>query len=86
MLTYIKSTLRVGNTLVLETFMCGGKHPSNIAADKKEWPVYMMIGNLSSKIRQMPPTHSILNVALLTNLIKNHNIAQKRVDEQCPRY
>ena len=42
----------------------------------------MTIGNLSSKICQMPSTHSIVMVALLPMPIKNHNIAQKRLDEQ----
>jgi hypothetical protein len=42
----------------------------------------MKIGNLSSKIRQMPSTHSVLMVALLPIPIKNRNISQKRPDEQ----
>jgi len=62
--------------------MSDGTHLSNFAGDKKEWPVYMTIGNLSSKIRQMPSTHSVLMVALLPIPIKNRNIPQKRLDEQ----
>jgi len=42
----------------------------------------MKIGNLSSKIRQMPSTHSIVMVALLPIPIKNRNIPQKRLDEE----
>jgi len=57
-------------------------HLSNFAADKQEWPVYMTIGNLSSKIRQMPSTHSVVMVTLLPIPIKNRNITQKRLDEQ----
>ena len=74
--------LRVGDTLVPVIFMSDGTHLSNFAGDKKEWPVYMTIGNLSSKIRQMPSTHSVVMVALLPIPIKNRNIPQKRLDEQ----
>jgi len=62
--------------------MSDGTHLSNFAGDKKEWPVYMTIGNLSSKIHQMPSTHSLMMVALLLIPIKNHNIPQKGLDEQ----
>jgi len=74
--------LRVGDTLVPLIFMSDGTHLSNFAGDKKEWPVYMTIGNLSSKIRQTPSTHSVIMVALLPIPIKNRNIPQKRLDEQ----
>jgi hypothetical protein len=56
-------------------------HLSNFAGCKREWPVYMTIGNISSKLRQMPSTHSIIMVALLSMPIKICNIHQKRLDE-----
>ena len=62
--------------------MSDGTHLSNIAGDKTEWPIYMTIGNLSSNIRQMPSTHSVVMVALLQIPIKKRNIPQKRLDEQ----
>jgi hypothetical protein len=62
--------------------MSDGTHLSNFAGNKKEWPVYMTIGNPSSKIRQMPSTHSIVMVTLLPIPIKNRDIPQKRLDEQ----
>jgi len=62
--------------------MSDGTHLSNFAADKKEWPVYMTIGNLSSKIRQMPSMHTVVMVAHLPIPIKNRNIPQKRLDDQ----
>jgi hypothetical protein len=62
--------------------MFNGTHLSNFAGDKKEWPVYMTFGNLSSKIRQMPSTDSVMMVALLPIPIKNCNIPQKQHDEQ----
>jgi hypothetical protein len=74
--------LRVGDTLVPLIFMSDRTHLSNFAGDKKEWPVYMPIGNLSSKIRQMPSTHSVVMVALLLIPIKNRNIPQKLLDKQ----
>jgi hypothetical protein len=78
----VKATLRLGYTLIPVIFMSDGTHLSNFAGDKKEWPVYMTIGNLSSKIRQMPSAHTIVMVALLPIAIKNHNIPQKRLDDQ----
>jgi hypothetical protein len=72
----------VGDKLVPLIFMSDGTHLSNFAGDKKEWPVYMTIGNLSSKLRKMPSTHSIVLVALLPIPIKNRNNPQKQLDEQ----
>ena len=62
--------------------MSDGTHLLNFAGDKKEWPVYMTIRNLSSKIHQMPSTHTVIMVALLPIAIMNRNIPQKRLDEQ----
>jgi hypothetical protein len=62
--------------------MSDGMHLSNFAGDKTEWPVYMTIGNLSSKLHQMPSMHSVVMVALLLIPIKNRNSQQKRLDEQ----
>jgi len=62
--------------------MSDGTHLSNFAGAKKEWPVYMTIGNLSSKISQMPWAHTVVMVALLPIPIENRNIPQKRLDEQ----
>jgi len=50
----VEATLRLGDTLVPLIFMSDGTHLSNFAGDMTEWPVYMTIGNLSSKICQMP--------------------------------
>jgi len=47
MLIGIKSTHRVGDTLVPLIFMSDGTHLSNSAGNKKVWPVYMTIGNLT---------------------------------------
>jgi hypothetical protein len=74
--------VRLGDTLVPLTFMSDGTHLSNIAGDKKEWPAYMTIRNLSPKVCQMLLTHSVVMVALLLNAIKNRNFPQKRLDEQ----
>jgi len=63
-------------------FMSDGTPPSYFAGEKKEWPVYITIGNLSSMIGLMPSTHSIVIVALLLIPIKNRNILQKGLDEQ----
>jgi hypothetical protein len=82
MLIEVKASLRLGHTLVPLIFMSDGTQLSNFAGDKKEWPVYMTVGNLSSKIRQTPSTHSVVIVALLPIPIKYCNIPQNRLDEQ----
>jgi hypothetical protein len=74
--------LRVGDTLVSFILMSDGTHLSNCAADKKEWAVCLTIGNLFSKIHQMPSMPSDIMVALLPILIKNWNFSQKQRDEQ----
>ena len=78
----VRATLRQGDTLVPLSFMSDRTYVINFAGKKKEWPVYMTIGNLSSKIRQMPSMHTVVMVALLPIPIKNRNIPQKRLDEQ----
>jgi len=82
MLIEVKATLRRGDTLVPLIFISDGTHPSNFAGDKKEWPAYMTIGNLSSKIHLMPSAHTVVMVALVPIPIKIRDIPQKRVDEQ----
>jgi hypothetical protein len=72
----------VGETLVPFIFLSNGTHLSNFAGDKKQWTVYMTVGNQSLEIRPMSSTHSIVMVALLPIPIKNRNIPQKRLDEQ----
>jgi hypothetical protein len=57
-------------------------HLLNFAGDKKEWPVYMTIGSLSSMIRQTPSMHSVIMVTLIPIPVKNGNIPQKRLNEQ----
>jgi hypothetical protein len=82
MLIELKATLRLRDILSRLVFMSDGTHPSNFAGDKKEWPVYMTIGNVSSKIRQMASAHTVVMLALLPIPIKNSDIPQKRLDEQ----
>jgi hypothetical protein len=72
----------VGDKLVPLIFLSDGTHLSNFAGDKKESAVYMTIGNLASKIRQMPSTHSVVMVTVLPIPIKNRNIPHKWLDEQ----
>jgi len=72
----VKSTLRVGDTLVPLIVMSDGTNLSNFACHNSEWPVYMTIGNQVSKIRQMPSMHSVAMVAVVPILIKTCNILQ----------
>ena len=72
----------MGVILVPLIFMSDGTHLSHFAGDMKEWPVYMTIGNLSSKSCQTPSTDSVVMIALLPIPIKTHNIPRKRLNEQ----
>jgi hypothetical protein len=78
----IKATLGLGDTLVPLLFLSDGTHLSNFACDKTAWPVYMTIGNLSSKIRHMPAAQTVVMVTLLPISIRNRSMPQKRLDEQ----
>ena len=82
MLIEVKSTLRLGDTLVPLILMSNRTHLSNFAGNKKQWPVYMTIGNVSSKIHQLPSAHSVVMVDVLPIPIKNSNIPQKRLETQ----
>jgi hypothetical protein len=66
----VEATLRLGESLVPLIFMSDGTHLSNFTGDKEVSPVYMTIGNLSSKIRQMPSVHTVVMVTLLPIPIK----------------
>jgi len=59
-------------------------HLLNFAGDKKEWSVYMTIGNVSSKIRQTTSKHAVVMFALLPIPMKNRNIPPNRLDVQQP--
>jgi hypothetical protein len=72
----------VGDTLVPSIFMFDGTHLLNFAGDQIEWPVYMTIGALSSKMRKTPSMHSVVMVAVLRIPIKNPKIRPKLLDEQ----
>ena len=63
-------------------FMSNGTHLSTFAGDKKEWPVSMTIGKLSSKMYQTLSTHSVVMVAPLPIPIKNCTLPKKRLDAQ----
>jgi hypothetical protein len=78
----VKATLRLGDTLVPLIVMSDGTHLPNFAGNTKEWPAYMTIGNLSTKIHQMPSAHTIVIVAVLPIPKKNRNIPQMRLNEQ----
>jgi hypothetical protein len=80
-LAEINSTLRAGDTLGPVIFMPDGTHLSNFDDTHKGWPVSMTIGNLSSRLRQMPSIHRVVIVALLPIPIKNHNVPHNRLDE-----
>jgi hypothetical protein len=74
--------LSMPDTMVPMIFMSNRTHPLNFGGNKNEWPVYMAIGNLSAKLCQMPSTHSIVMVALLSILIENSNNPAMWLNEQ----
>jgi len=78
MVVDVTPTLREGDTLVLLIFTSDGTPLPNLAADMIKGPVFITIGNLSSKIRQIPSKLSIRMVAPIQIPIKKRNITQKR--------
>jgi hypothetical protein len=55
-------------------FMSDATHLTNFSGDKKAWPVYMTIGNLSTTVRMAPSHHGILLIALLPIPIKMRDV------------
>jgi len=55
-------------------FMYNAMHLMNFSIDKKAWPVYITIGNLSASARMATAIHSVLLVALLPIAIKIRDI------------
>jgi hypothetical protein len=78
----IQSILRVGDSLVPWIFMFNRTHLSNLTGDLTKWPVYITIGNASSKICQMPTRHSVRMVSLLLIPIKTSTIHLEWLDQR----
>jgi hypothetical protein len=57
--------------------MSDATHLTNFCGDKKAWPVYMTIGNLSSKARMKHTLHGVLLVALLPIPVKMREVPAK---------
>jgi hypothetical protein len=55
-------------------FLSDATHLTNFSGDKKAWPVYMTIGNLSAAVRMAPSQHGILLIALLPIPIKMRDV------------
>jgi Plavaka transposase len=81
-LTAAKSMLDDGDTVVPIIFMSDATHLTNFSGDKKAWPVYMTIGNLSSSARMAPAMHSVLLIALLPIAVKMRDIPLSRYTAQ----
>jgi hypothetical protein len=63
-------------------FMSDATHLTNFSGDKKAWPIYMTIGNLSAAARMKHTMHSVLLVALLPIAIKMRDVPLKRRNAQ----
>ena len=63
-----------GGTLIPILLASDGTHLTNFSGDKKLWPVYMSIGNISSPIRNPPTMHAWIAIAFLP-------ICHKRVNK-----
>jgi len=81
-LTIVQSSLDDRDTVVLIIFFSDATHLTNFSSDKKEWPVYMTIGNLSTTIRMVPSYNSIFLIALLPILIKMRDVSFSQYNAQ----
>jgi len=71
-----------GDTVLPIIFRSDTTHLMNFSGDKKAWPVYMTIGNLSASARMATAMHSLLLVMLLPIAIKMRDIPLSRYKEQ----
>jgi len=81
-LTIVQSTLEDGDTVVPMIFFYDATQRTNFSGDKKAWPVYMTIGNLSTTIRMVQSYHGILLIALPLIPIKMRNVPISRYNAQ----
>ena len=63
-------------------FMSDATHLTNFCGDKKAWPIYMTIGNLSAKARMTHTMHGVLLVALLPIPVKMREVPAKKRNAQ----
>ena len=63
--------LPAGAALVPIMLLSDSTHLTSYVGDKKIWPVYMTIGNLSSTVRMKPKSHSVVMIALLPEKFKH---------------
>ena len=78
----METNLTAGDTLVPLIFMSDATHLTNFCGDKKAWPIYMTIGNLSAKARMKHTMHGVLLVALLPIPVKMRDIPAKKRNAQ----
>ena len=62
--------------------MSDATHLTNFCGDKKAWPIYMTIGNLSAKARMQHTLHGVLLVALLPIPVKMREVPAKKRNTQ----
>jgi hypothetical protein len=63
-------------------FMSDATHLTNFSGDKKAWPIYMTIGNLSAATRMKHTMRSVLLVACLPIAVKMRDVPLKRRNAQ----
>ena len=63
-------------------FMSDATHLTNFCGDKKAWPIYMTIGNLSAAARMKHTMHGVLLVALLPIPVKMPDLPAKKRNAQ----
>jgi len=63
-------------------FLSDATHLTNFSSDKNTWPVYIMIGNLSTTIRMAPSYHGILLITLLPIPIKMRDVPLSEYNAQ----
>ncbi|KAH8147002.1 uncharacterized protein LAJ45_08801 [Morchella importuna] len=61
----MQNTLPEGSTVVPVICASDGTHLTNFSGDKKAWPVYLTIGNITSEIRNKPSSFAFILLALL---------------------
>ncbi|KAF8533694.1 hypothetical protein BDD12DRAFT_759600, partial [Trichophaea hybrida] len=74
--------LPISDMLVPIIFMSDATHLTNLSGDKKAWPMYMTIGNLSAAAWMKHTMHSVLMVTLLPIAIKMRDVHLERRNAQ----
>ena len=87
-LIHSKESLPAGSTVIPVLLGSDKTHLTVFAGDKKAWPLYLSIGNITSKIRNSPSKNAwvIIGYIPIVEFHEHQSAAEARLFHQCIRH